>query len=163
MTVLPCGHIVTLHHLLGAESLPQVALCFAAALHVLPDKNYLCYDNACALARYCRNPIRSNSSAGAQKLRGCIFFLPESHARGHTACLDPASNYYLPEVRKGNHSILAGVNSEAQEQVFAWVRSQLFSSNISCPEVSFFQVFFSIFFFRGVFLQMFSSKFMTAS
>ena len=130
MTVLPCGHIVTLHHLLGAESLPQVALCFAAALHVLPDKNYLCYDNACALARYCRNPIRSNSSAAAQKLRDCIFFLPESHAGGHTACLDPA---YLPEVRKGSHSILAGVNSEAQEQVFAWVRWLVYVANPMTP------------------------------
>ena len=133
VTVLPCGHVVTLHHLLGAESLPQVALCFAQALHVLPEKKYLCYDNACALARYCRNPIRSNSSPGAQKLRDCIFFLPESHARGHTACLDPASTYYLPEVRKGSHSILAGVNSEAQEQVFAWVRWLIHVANPMTP------------------------------
>lgn len=133
VTVLPCGHVVTLHHLLGAESLPQVALCFAQALHVLPDKKYLCYDNACALARYCRNPVRSTSSAGAQKLRDCIFFLPESHVRGHTACLDPASNYYSPEVRKGSHSILAGVNSEAQEQVFAWVRWLIYVANPMTP------------------------------
>ena len=97
------------------------------------EKLSVLYDNACALARYCRNPVRSNSSAGAQRLRDCKFFLPESHVRGHTACLDPASNYYLPEVRKGSHSILAGVNSEAQEQVFAWVRWLIYVANPMTP------------------------------
>ena len=134
VTVLPCGHIVTVQHLLGSESLPQVAFSFSRALDALPDKTVLCYDNACALARFCRNPsIRANISPATRRLRDCTFILPESHARGHTACLDPTSTYYLPEVRKRNHPALAGVNCEAQEHVFSWVRWLVFVANPMAP------------------------------
>ena len=133
VTVLPCGLIVTVHHLFGSESLPQVALCFAEALSIFPRKTFICYDNACALARFCRNPVRADLTEGARALRDCVFFLPDSHIRGHTACLDATSTYYLPEVRKASHDILRGVNSEAQEHVFAWVRWLIHVANPMAP------------------------------
>ena len=130
VVVLPCGHIVTLHHLVGSESLPQVAMCFARALSITPAKRFLCYDNACALARFCRNPVRA---AHMVPFHGCQFILPESHARGHTACLNPDHVHYLPEVRKSAHPELAGVNTEAQEQVFAWSRWLVYVANPMTP------------------------------
>ena len=119
VVVLPCGHIVVVRHLVGAEGLPQVAVAFADALNATQGKKFLCYDNACALARFCRNPIRA---AHMECFQHCRFVLPESHARGHTACLDPTHTHYLPEVRKAAHPELTGVNTEAQEHVFSWVR-----------------------------------------
>ena len=133
VTVMPCGHIVSVRHMVGAESLPQVALSFAHALQAVPTKSFLCYDNACALARYCRNPVRSDATAATRTLRDCTFVLPESHARGHTACLDESHSHYLPEVRKASHPILAGVNTEVQEHVFAWSRWLVYVANPMKP------------------------------
>eukprot|EP00435_Cladocopium_sp_Y103_P036672 s2437_g9.t1 len=128
--VLPCGHIVHVHHLVGSESLPQVALCFAQALSLTRAKRFLCYDNACALARFCRNPVRAHRM---RIFRDCRFVLPESHARGHTACLDPTHVHFLPEVRKSAHPELQGINTEAQEHVFAWVRWLVYVANPMAP------------------------------
>lgn len=133
VTVLPCGHIVTVRHMVGAESLPQVAISFAAALQAVPGKTFLCYDNACALARYCRNPIRADRSLTNRGLAACTFVLPESHARGHTACMDPDHAHYLPEVKKSAHPALAGVNTEVQEHVFAWSRWLVYVANPMTP------------------------------
>jgi len=114
---LPCGHIVFLHHMVGSESLPQVAYSFAKARELLPNKTFLCYDNACALARYCRNKKRPDSGPLRAAFAPCVFFLPCSHVKNHTACLNPGSSYYLPEVLKEKHEVLTDVNTEVQEQV----------------------------------------------
>lgn len=130
VVVLPCGYILTLHHLVGAESLPQVTHCFAEALALTQGKKFICYDNACALARFCRNPVRADK---LHIFRDCLFVLPESHLRGHTACLDPDHPFFLPEVRKTAHPELHGVNTEAQEHVFAWARWLVHVANPMTP------------------------------
>ena len=117
VVLLPCGHVVFLRHMVGSESLPQVAYCFAKARELLPSKTFLCYDNACALARYCRNKKRPDSGPLRAAFDACVFFLPCSHVKNHTACLDPESSYYLPEILKEKHEVLTGVNTEVQEQV----------------------------------------------
>lgn len=135
VVILPCGLVVTVHHLIGAESFPQVALAFAAALQLLPGKRFLCYDNACALARYCRSPFRSDATHMHRRLRDCCFVLPGSHVvRNHTACREPTNaQYHLPEVLKENHPELQGVNFEAQEQIFSWVRWLVHVANPMTP------------------------------
>ena len=119
-TVLPCQHVVAVQHLIGSESLPQVAFAFARSLALRPFTRFIAYDNACALARFCRNPVRATATPANQALRDCLFVLPESHWRNHTACRDPQHAMYLPEVPKSAHPELQGVNLEANEQYFAW-------------------------------------------
>ena len=60
---------------MGSESLPQVARALQAAVAVH------------AVARYCRNPVRKDLNQASRCLASKTFVLPESHARGHTACL----------------------------------------------------------------------------
>lgn len=132
--VLPCGHIVHVSHLVGSESLPQVALAFAEGMRLVPSKTFLCYDFACGLARFLRNPVRAESTDVLRRLAACTFVVPDSHIRNHTACVDPSNaTYYMPEVKKAAHPELAGVNCEAQEQVFSWVRWLTHSANPMTP------------------------------
>ena len=132
--VLPCGHVVHVSHLVGSESLPQVAMAFAEGLRLLPTKSFLLYDFACELARFLRNPVRARATEMHARLAACTFVIPDSHLRNHTACLDPSNDtYYLPEVRKAAHPSLAGVNCEAQEQVFSWVKWLTHTANPMTP------------------------------
>ena len=121
--VLPCGHVVHVSHMVGSESLPQVAYAFAETLQLLPRKTYLIYDFACGLARFLRNPVRAEATPTRRKLASCTFVAPDSHIRNHTACVDETNEtYFLPEVRKSAHPELKGINCEAQEQAFSWVK-----------------------------------------
>ena len=100
VVVLPCGHIVTVHHLVGAESLPQVAYCFAQALNITAGKRFICYDNACALARFCRNPVRA---AQMQIFRDRVFVLPESHLRVPSIFLAGSAQVRASGTGRGQH------------------------------------------------------------
>ena len=106
-----CGHVVHVSHLVGSESLPQVALAFAEGLRLVPSKTSLCYDFACGLARFVRNPVRAESTDVLRRLAACTIVVPDSRIRNHTACVDPSNaTFYMPEVKKAAHPELAGVN-----------------------------------------------------
>ena len=128
-TVLPCQHVLSVDHLVGSESLPQVAFAFARALVLRPSAAFVAYDNACALARFCRNPVRRNLSPTMQRLANSVFVIPQSHLRNHVACVNPAHSMYLPEVCKDAHPQLTGINLECNEQVFSWLRHLLYITN----------------------------------
>eukprot|EP00435_Cladocopium_sp_Y103_P036568 s1012_g9.t1 len=121
-STLPCGRVCGATPLAHAESLTQVYALMATLHDSAPSRmKYILYDNACALARYARHPLRATRTAAAVTLAGLTYVLDSFHAANHTACLDSTSSYYLPEVSRNRHAELRGVNSQTAEQFFAWV------------------------------------------
>ena len=135
VTALPCQRIVTIEHLVGSESLPQVYLAFANALLYRRNVKFLMYDNPCALARFARGKKRCDISAATRSIAAKKFILPSSHESNHVACRDPKSNLYMPEVVRSAHKeVQKGlVDLEANEQVFAWVERLAFMVNFLSP------------------------------
>ena len=135
VTALPCQRVVTIEHLVGSESLPQVYLAFADALLYRRNVKFLMYDNACALARFARGKKRINIRAVTRAIAAKKFILPSSHESNHIACRDPQSNLYMPEVVRSAHKeVQKGlVDLEANEQIFAWVERLAFMVNFLSP------------------------------
>lgn len=122
VSTLPCGRICGATPLAHAESLTQVYALMSTLHDAAPGRiEYILYDNACALARYARHPLRATRTAAAIALAGLTYVLDSFHAANHTACLDSTSPYYLPEVSRERHAALRGVNSQTAEQFFSWV------------------------------------------
>ena len=122
VSTLPCGRICGATPLAHAESLTQVYALLSTLQSTAPERlQYILYDNACALARYARHPMRATRTPAAIQLAGLTYVLDSFHVANHTACLDPTSAHYLPEVSRERHAALQGVNSQTAEQFFSWV------------------------------------------
>ena len=106
----PCGTIVLLGELLGAESISQVY----AFLHTFLLKNrtstenictyvmlhcnevtvcvmkygsiagYVCYDDGCHLKKYATNPVRHNQTETAIRIATSKIVIDKFHFKGHT-------------------------------------------------------------------------------
>ena len=86
----------------------------------LPDAIFM--DNACALAKYARNPVRSNKTALAIAIAELRFVLDIWHASNHHACLqDPAAAQELDIRLPSNAALRHAVNTEACEQAFSFL------------------------------------------
>ena len=79
------------------------------------------YDNACALARYSRHPIRRDRTSVARQIFNLKFVLDDFHVANHTACIDSNNKQYLKDVRRAGHPVLKDVNTQTCEQLFAWL------------------------------------------
>ena len=122
ISTLPCGRVCGATPLAHAESLTQVYALMSSLHELSPDRlRFVFYDNACALARYARHPGRAQRTQAAVALSQLTYVLDSFHVANHSACLDPNSSYHLPEVLRGQHPQLSGVNSQTAEQFFAWV------------------------------------------
>ena len=120
VATLPCGRVVGLKRITGGESLTQVYALLAEICKQRPVK-YVIYNNACALARHVRNPVRSVRTATATLIASMTFVIDRFHNGNHTACLDPAHAQYLPEVDIERYDNLREVNSATQEQFNSWI------------------------------------------
>ena len=86
----------------------------------VPDAIF--FDNACALAKYARNPRRPNKSALAVAISQLRFVLDIWHVTNHRACLqDPAAAQELDIRLPANAAIRAAVNTDACEQSFSFL------------------------------------------
>ena len=119
--MLACGRVVNLHLHMGAESPTQV-LALLGEIRRVRCFDYIIYDNACHLARFVRKrasrpPVRSLLA----QLAAGTYVLDRFHRGNHTACVDPSSRYYLPEVQVERHPRLAALNSSWSESWNAWL------------------------------------------
>jgi hypothetical protein len=82
----------------------------------------LVYDNGCSLHRYMRHAKRSTRTVTARLLALIPVVVDAFHFRGHKGC-NAEGSCPLPEVWPATHqAILAGVDVEACEHVFAYMR-----------------------------------------
>lgn len=102
----PCGIIVFLSELFTAESKTQVYGCLHNYYSHHPSTaneigikvmqmllfffnfymsiDYICYDDACHLRKFSRNPIRANLTNYTKKLASVEMVVDKMHMRGHT-------------------------------------------------------------------------------
>ena len=120
VATLPCGRVVGMVPLAGGESLAQVSSLLSTLVNRGRRFKYVFYDNACALARYTRHPLRCSRTEEAKRLAQLTYVLDGLHHDNHTACLDKTHKLYMPEVSRDCHQELLGVNSQTCEQFFSW-------------------------------------------
>lgn len=146
VATLPCGRVCAAVPLAHAESLTQVYALLSTL--VLEDTDvrcplqYVIYDNACALARFARHPVRKDRTDAAVSLAGLTYVLDGFHQQNHTSCLDPTHALHMPEVLRARHPRLQDVNTQTAEQFFSWLDP--FVRSAACMTPSVFRVFVQI-------------------
>ena len=126
--ILACGIIANIAICAGSESATQIfaMLGEVRARRVL---QYVIYDNACMLAHFVRNQARRRNPPSITSLLACaIFVIDNFHRKNHTACLDPTSRAYMPEVDIQKHDALKALNSSQSEQWNSWLSQ--FATNV---------------------------------
>ena len=96
---------------------------------------YAIYDNACALARYARHPLRCGRTPAASAIAALTFVIDSFHVANHTACITEGHDFFLPEVRRERHPQLAAVNTQTAEQFFSWADPFVRSTASMTPSV----------------------------
>ena len=96
---------------------------------------YAIYDNACALARYARHPLRRDRTPAASAIAALTFVIDSFHVANHTACITEGHDFFLPEVRRERHPQLAAVNTQTAEQFFSWADPFVRSTASMTPSV----------------------------
>ena len=124
------------HPLAHAESLTQVYGLLSTLLQRGDDAlSYAIYDNACALARYARHPLRRERTPAASAIAALTFVIDSFHLANHTACITEGHDFFLPEVRRERHPQLAEVNTQTAEQFFSWADPFVRSTASMTPAV----------------------------
>ena len=95
------------------------------------ELQYAIYDNACALARLSRHPLRRDRTPAASGIAAFTFVIDANH----TACITEGHDFFLPEVRCEEHPRLAAVNTQTAEQFFAWADPFVRSTSSMAPSV----------------------------
>ena len=115
------------------ESLTQVVLFVYTILQLMTGLTWAVYDNACGAMCFVVKQMKMRHPA-CQAAWGAVARLKWAcdrlHWHFHRACRDETSSYYNPDVNPYLHDELAGLNSEAAEQMFSicerWYRSCVF-------------------------------------
>ncbi|KXJ21076.1 hypothetical protein AC249_AIPGENE27746 [Exaiptasia diaphana] len=82
----PCGVVIDVRELFGSESKSQVY----GHLHQLMTKEHMstteviCYDDACHLKKFCKNPVRSNDTKTSRELAQMEMVCDRFHFKNHT-------------------------------------------------------------------------------
>ncbi|CAK9089942.1 Uncharacterized protein (Fragment), partial [Durusdinium trenchii] len=122
VATLPCGRVCSAVPLAHAESLTQVYALLSSLTpedgDARPPLQYVIYDNACALARFARHPLRKERTPTAAALAALTYVLDGFHAQNHTSCLDESHPLYTPEVQRAQHAALQGLNTQTEVDEF---------------------------------------------
>lgn len=78
---------------------------------------YVIYDNACAVARMIRK--RAVLCPPWHRLRALLWVIDRLHLQYHKARQDPASGWYAAGANPADYPQLAGIDTEAAEQLFS--------------------------------------------
>lgn len=115
----PCGTILMLGELFGAESKSQVY----GFLHTFLKENaqstadlrFICYDDGCHLKKYAANTKRVNQTPTATRLSSLNIVVDKMHFKGHIDpwCQENCNPYTFSELEK--------VDTEICEQIFSWM------------------------------------------
>ena len=86
----------------------------------LPDVVF--YDNACALQRFARNPLRAHSNSVTETISKLHYMIDHWHVTNHRACLqNPADAESLDPRSTFNRIFRTVVDTEACEQAFSFL------------------------------------------
>ena len=114
------------HH--GGESTSEVYQLLSDCVKELAgdtlakQPNVVFMDNACALKKFAKNPVRAERTATTRILSKLHYMLDIWHVTNHNACLqDPVEAQFLDPRSSHNKDIQNAVNTEACEQAFSFL------------------------------------------
>ncbi|KAJ7362131.1 hypothetical protein OS493_013222 [Desmophyllum pertusum] len=81
----PCAVVVDVKELFGSEGKSQVYAHVHNLLNntVMDDIGVICYDDACHLKKFAQNPVRSDLTEIAKRLKGMKMVCDKFHFRNH--------------------------------------------------------------------------------
>ena len=133
----PCGVIPLFEELYGCESLHQVHGRLGEFLaHTNSKIKTICYDDACHLVRYARNPKRAEYSEIAKRLSEMEYFVDKIHFLNHVDkfCQEFCNPYT-------ESSGLKEVNTSICEQSFSWMNAFMQVKCMNLPRFFWFFLF----------------------
>ena len=121
--VTPCLQILAIRPMYASESLTQVLLLVWHLLRLLPQLQYVVYDNACGVVRHVTKQSVARASdahvlVGWRRLAMLKWVVDRLHWSYHRGCRDPESARFVPGVDPACHLDLVGVDTPGCEQVF---------------------------------------------
>lgn len=113
----PCGIVVETKELFGSESKSQVYAHVHNLLSnkVMEDIGIICYDDACHLKKFAQNPVRSDLTEIAKKIKEMSLVCDKFHFRNHT------DRWCKTNCNPFTSTDLENVNTEVCEQLFSWL------------------------------------------